>query len=182
MSVFLSAMERSGAAGCSPSGWPVSPPQDRPRLYLAAMCGHPHLSQDDSEEDDMSDRAVLIPGPDHPITIEKEGGHILVKIGETVLADTRAALTLREARYPAILYIPREDVAMEHLVRSDHASYCPYKGEASYFHIPSLGARSDNAVWSYEAPYEAVSPIRDHLAFYADRVMIEEMSDAAISA
>jgi uncharacterized protein (DUF427 family) len=56
------------------------------------------------------------------------------------------------------------------LERTDHATYCPYKGECSYFSIPSGGDRATNAVWTYEAPYEAVSPIKDHLAFYSDRV------------
>jgi uncharacterized protein (DUF427 family) len=74
-------------------------------------------------------------------------------------------------------YIPRGDVDMTALERSDHASYCPYKGDAAYYSIPAGGARSDNAVWTYEAPYEAVAAIREHLAFYPSRVDAIEVSD-----
>src|SRR5438270_7744573 len=120
-------------------------------------------------------KPIKIPGPDHPITIERNPARIVVSVGGRIVADTRAALTLREAAYPAVQYIPREDVDMGLLERTDHATYCPYKGDASYFSIPSGGDRSANAVWTYEAPYEAVSPIKDHLAFYPDRVgAIEE--------
>lgn len=87
-----------------------------------------------------------------------------------IVADTREALTLREAAYPAVQYIPRKDVNMALLHRTDHATHCPYKGDAAYFSIPAGGARSVNAVWTYEAPFAAVVPIKDHLAFYADRV------------
>jgi uncharacterized protein (DUF427 family) len=123
-------------------------------------------------------RTVKIPGPDHPITITGHPHHILVTVGGRVIADTRAALTLREASYPAVQYIPREDVDMSLLERSEHTTYCPYKGECHYYSIPSGGARSSNAVWTYEAPYAAVAAIKDHLAFYSDRVdQIEERSD-----
>jgi uncharacterized protein (DUF427 family) len=93
------------------------------------------------------------------------------------VADTRAALTLKEASYPAVLYIPRADADMALLVRTDHHTYCPYKGDCSYFSIPSGGDRATNSVWTYEDPYPAVAAIRDHLAFYPDRVdAIEEKS------
>ncbi len=91
----------------------------------------------------------------------------------------RDALTLREAKYPAVLYIPRKDVDMALLERTDHATYCPYKGDCAYFSIPLGGARSLNAVWTYEAPYAAVTAIRDHLAFYPDRVDAIEERPAA---
>jgi uncharacterized protein (DUF427 family) len=94
----------------------------------------------------------------------------LVKVAGRIVADTRDALTLREASYAPVQYIPRKDVDMTLLERTDHATYCPYKGECAYFSIPSGGDRSTNAVWTYEAPYEAVSPIKDHLAFYPNRV------------
>jgi uncharacterized protein (DUF427 family) len=86
------------------------------------------------------------------------------------VADSRGALTLHEKGYPAVQYIPREDVDMTLLERSDHTTYCPYKGDCSYFSIPLCGKRGINAVWSYENPYDAVAPIRNHLAFYSDRV------------
>jgi len=79
-------------------------------------------------------------------------------------------LTLREARYPAVQYIPRRDVDRTLLQRTDHATYCPYKGDAAYFSIPVGGERSVDAVWTYETPYPAVADIKDHLAFYPDRV------------
>jgi uncharacterized protein (DUF427 family) len=123
-----------------------------------------------SNQDLPNDRPVKIPGPDHPITIERNPLRVLVTAGGTVVADTHNALTLREARYPAVLYIPREDVDMARLERTDHATYCPYKGDCAYFSIRSAGDRGKNAVWTYENPYEAVEPIRDHLAFYAERV------------
>jgi uncharacterized protein (DUF427 family) len=115
-------------------------------------------------------KTVKIPGPDHPITIEPNPARIVVTLGGKVIADTREALTLREATYPAVLYLPRKDVDMTLLERTAHATYCPYKGDCSYFSIPSGGERSVNAVWTYESPYKAVAAIKDHLAFYADRV------------
>lgn len=125
----------------------------------------------------MTDKPMKIPGPDHPITIAPNQAQVVVKMGGRVIADTHSALSLREASYPAVLYIPRADVDMSLLERTDHATYCPYKGECAYYSIVADGARSANAVWSYEAPYPAVAAIRDHLAFYPDRVdSIEERS------
>lgn len=125
----------------------------------------------------MSDKVIKIPGADHPIVIEHNPKRVVVTLGGKVIADTSDALTLREARYAAVQYIPRKDVDMTALERTDHASYCPYKGDASYFSIPAGGERSVNAIWTYEKPYDAVAEIRDHLAFYPDRVdAIEEVS------
>lgn len=118
----------------------------------------------------MTDRPKLIPGPDHPITIEPAGVRVRVIAGGRTIVDTDRALALREASYPPVFYVPREDADMSLLSRTDHATYCPYKGEARYYSIPAGGDRSANAVWSYETPYEAVASIRDHLAFYPDRV------------
>jgi len=120
----------------------------------------------------MTEKRLLEPGPDHPITITPNPGRIMVKASGQVIADTRRALTLQEASYPAVQYIPREDVDMALLQRTDHASYCPYKGDCSYFSIPAAGDRGANAVWSYEHPHAAVAAIKDHLAFYPDRVDI----------
>ena len=120
-------------------------------------------------------RPIKVPGPDHPIKIERNPNRVVVSVAGRVIAHTRDALTLREAAYPAIHYIPRQDVDMALLQRTDHATYCPYKGDCAYFSIPLGGERSTNAVWTYEAPYAAVVPIKDHLAFYPDRVdAIEE--------
>jgi uncharacterized protein (DUF427 family) len=118
----------------------------------------------------MSAKPVRIPGPDHPITTERSPQHVVVKVADKVIADSRGALALKEASYPVVHYIPRKDVDMSLLERTDHTTYCPYKGECSYYSIPLGGARSANAVWSYEAPYAAVAEIKDYVAFYPDRV------------
>ena len=126
----------------------------------------------------MTERAIKIPGPNHPITIERSKGRVIVTLGGRVIADTLEALTLREAAYPPVQYIPRKDVDMAALVRSDTTTYCPYKGEAAYFSISAGGERSVNAIWTYEAPYNAMAEIEDHLAFYPDRVDAIEQRDA----
>jgi len=115
-------------------------------------------------------KTVKIPSPDHPITIEPTRGRVTVTVAGKIIADSRNALTLREASYPAVQYVPRWDVEMGLLEATDHATYCPYKGDCSYFSIPSGGQRAVNAVWSYEAPHEAVGQIKEYLAFYPDRV------------
>jgi uncharacterized protein (DUF427 family) len=115
-------------------------------------------------------KTIKIPGPDHPITIERNPNRVVVTVAGRVVADTREALVLREAGYPAVHYVPRKDVDMALLERTEHATYCPYKGDCSYFSVPLGGDRSRNAVWTYEAPYPAVTVIKDHLAFYPDRV------------
>ena len=118
----------------------------------------------------MTDKPIKIPGPDHPISIEANPSRVVVKVGGKIIADTRDALTLREASYPPVQYIPRRDVDMAALTRSEHTTYCPYKGDASYYSIPSGGDRSINAVWTYETPFEAMAQIKDYVAFYPDRV------------
>ena len=120
-------------------------------------------------------RTVKIPGPDHPIEIERNPSRVVVTVAGCVVADTRDALTLREAHYAPVFYIPRKDVDIALLERTEHSTYCPYKGDAAYFSIPSGGERAVNAIWTYESPYPAVESIREHLAFYSDRVdSIEE--------
>jgi uncharacterized protein (DUF427 family) len=118
----------------------------------------------------MTERSIKIPGPDHPITIEKNPSRVVVTVDGKVIADTQDALTLREASYPPVQYVPRRDVDMAALTRSDHTTYCPYKGDASYYSIPAGGGRSLNAVWTYETPFEAMAQIKDYVAFYPDRV------------
>jgi uncharacterized protein (DUF427 family) len=123
-------------------------------------------------------KTMKVPGPDHQITVEKNPAHVVVRVAGRVVADTRAALTLREAAYKPVQYIPRQDVDMSLLERTSHATWCPYKGDCSYFSIPLGGERAVNAVWSYEAPFAAVAAIKDHVAFYPSRVdAIEERAD-----
>ena len=109
---------------------------------------------------------MKIPGPDHPITTTPTSGRVVVKAGGKTVADTRAALTLKEASYPPVQYIPRADADMSLLTRTDHTTHCPYKGDASYYSLPG----AENAVWTYETPYPAVAEIAGHLAFYPNRV------------
>lgn len=121
------------------------------------------------------DRSMKIPGPDHPITIEKNPKRVVVTVGGKIVADSTHALSLKEASYPAVQYIPRSDVDMSLLARTEHKTFCPYKGDCSYYSIPVGGERSVNAVWSYETPYPAMAEIREHVAFYPNRVdAIEE--------
>ena len=118
----------------------------------------------------MKEEQVKLPGPDHPISIRRNPARVLVSAAGRVIADTGNALTLREADYPAVQYIPPEDVDFSQLERTDHATYCPYKGDCSYYSIPAGGEKSVNAVWTYKDPYPAVAQIRGHVAFYPDRV------------
>ena len=123
----------------------------------------------------MTAKPIKVPGPEHPITVEPNPSRVVVSIGGRIIADSREALTLREAKYPAVQYIPRKDVDVSLLERTDHATYCPYKGDCAYYSISLGGERSVNAVWTYEAPHLAVAEIKDYLAFYPDRVgAIEE--------
>jgi len=121
---------------------------------------------------------MKIPGPDHPITVSANPSRIQVLYNGHVIADTRRALTLKEATYKPAIYFPREDVEMAFLSRSEHSTYCPYKGQASYYSIRMDGRLAENAVWTYEAPYPAMETIRDLLAFYPNQVEIREAGDA----
>jgi uncharacterized protein (DUF427 family) len=118
----------------------------------------------------MKEKQTRIPGPDHPISIQRNPARVVVSVAGRVIADTRNALALREADYPAVQYIPREDVDLTQLERTDHATYCPYKGDCNYYSIPGGGKKSVNAVWTYEDPFPAVEQIRGYVAFYPDRV------------
>ena len=123
----------------------------------------------------MKPRQVKLPGPAHPITIRPNSKRVVVKAGGRVIAETREALVLCEAAYPPVQYIPCKDVDMSLLKRSDHATYYPYKGDCTYFSIPSGGESAVNAVWTYEQPFSAVAQIKDHMAFDPERVdSIEE--------
>lgn len=123
----------------------------------------------------MDDPRAKAPGPDHPINIAPNPRRVVVTWEGQVIADTRNALTLREASYPPVQYIPRTDTDMVRLTRTAHATYCPYKGDCAYYSLPGEGPKAANAIWTYEAPYPAVAEIAGRLAFYGDRAAIEEM-------
>jgi uncharacterized protein (DUF427 family) len=115
-------------------------------------------------------KEIKIPGPDHPITVSPVEGKVRVTVAGRIVAESARTLRLEEKGYPPVYYLPRNDADMSQLVRTTHYTYCPYKGDCSYYSIPIGGSRSENAVWTYEQPHEAVSGIRDHLAFYPSRV------------
>ena len=115
-------------------------------------------------------KTMKVPGPDHPITVERNPAHVVVRVAGRVVADTRAALVLREAAYKPVQYIPRSDVDMSLLARTSHATYCPYKGDCAYYSIPLGGERAVNAVWSYEAPFVEVMGLKERVAFYPAKV------------
>jgi len=118
---------------------------------------------------------MRIPGPDHPITISANPRRIRVTAGDTVIAETTHALSLKEASYPAVQYVPRGDAKMELLKRTERVTHCPYKGDASYFSIAADGKTIENAIWTYETPFPAMAEISGYLAFYPDKVRIEEV-------
>jgi uncharacterized protein (DUF427 family) len=141
----------------------------------------------------MTERTVLLPTAEHPITITPTGKHVTVRVNGEVVAETDAALTLQESTYPAVQYVPLDDVVGSALRRSDNTTYCPYKGEANYYHVttgaseatgndpgaseatgndPGASDTVENAIWTYEQPYPAVGEIVGHVAFYADKADI----------
>ena len=122
---------------------------------------------------------MKIPGPDHPITIHLNPKRVQVLYGGHLIADTRRALALKEASYPVVFYIPREDVEGAVLSRTAHSTHCPYKGDASYYTLSRDGVVAENAVWSYEDPYPAMEQIRRYLAFYPTMVEISEIDEDA---
>ena len=114
---------------------------------------------------------IKIPGLDHPITVEPTVQRVTVRLGGRVIADTENALTLREASYPPVHYIPLSDVDAAVLERTDHSTYCPFKGDASYYSLKGTdGQTAENAVWTYESPRDAVAGIAGHVAFYPNVV------------
>lgn len=122
----------------------------------------------------MSDRQVLEPTAEHPITVEPTSGHVTVRFDGVIIAETNRALTLREATYPAVQYIPLDDVDADRLRPSDTHTYCPFKGEADYYHvINAAGHTVDDVIWTYPQPYPAVERIAGHVAFYPDKAEIE---------
>ena len=117
-------------------------------------------------------RPVLQPTAAHPITIEPTRGRVMVRIGDTVVADSRGALTLQESTYPAVQYIPMADVDQSVLRPTDTSTYCPFKGDASYYSVETPDGTVDDVIWTYQKPYAAVSEIADHVAFYANRAEV----------
>ena len=123
-------------------------------------------------------KEIRIPGLDHPITISPAEGKVRVTVAGRIVAESAQALRLEEKGYPPVYYLPRNDANMSLLVRTTHYSYCPYKGDCTYYSIPIGGSKSEYAVWTYEKPYEAVADIKEHLAFYPSRVdAIEVISE-----
>ena len=129
------------------------------------------------EREAATQKPVKIPGPDHPITIFPTAGRVVVTVGGRIVAESHEALTLTEASYPPVQYIPRRDIDMKQFHHTLMTSYCPFKGEASYYSIEAGGEKSVNAAWSYEEAYDSVSAINGYLAFYADRVDTIEILD-----
>jgi len=125
-----------------------------------------------TKKEHIMDRQPKIPGADHPITIEPTGVHVVVRSGELVVADTTKALILREAGYPPVFYVPLAAVDQTLLRPSPTSTYCPYKGDASYFSVAGPDGDIQDAVWTYTEPYPAVAAIADHVAFYPDRVQL----------
>src|ERR1700719_3498901 len=128
------------------------------------------MGEEKGKRKNMKTKQIKVPGPDHPISTHRNPTRVVVSVAGRVIADTRNALTLREADYPPVQYIPREDVDLSQVKRTDHGTYCPYKGDCHYYRIPAGGKKSVNAVWTYENPYPAVAQIKEHVAFYSDRV------------
>jgi uncharacterized protein (DUF427 family) len=120
----------------------------------------------------MTERTILEPTDEHPITVSPTGSHVTVRVNGEVVAETDAALTLQESTYPAVQYVPMADVVGSALQRSDTTTYCPFKGDASYYHVTVGGDTVEDVIWTYEQPYPAVGDIAGHVAFYADKADI----------
>jgi uncharacterized protein (DUF427 family) len=122
-------------------------------------------------------KTVKLPGPEHPTAIARNDKRVRVTFAGRIVADTTRALTLLETSYRPVHYIPREDADMSVFVRTDHQTYCPYKGDAAYYSLKVGENIAENAVWTYEQAYPAVAEIEGHLAFYRNRVdAIEELA------
>ena len=119
---------------------------------------------------------MRLPGPDHPITITENSKRVRVSLDGVVIAETTHALKLKEASYPAVNYVPRKDANMSLLARTERVTHCPYKGDANYFSVVAGGKTVENAIWTYETPFPAMTEITGHLAFYPDKVKIEEVT------
>ena len=121
----------------------------------------------------MSATEPRLPGPDHPITIDRHPERVVVRVGDHVVADSTDALVLREAGYPPVYYLPLSDLDEAVLRDSDTTSWCPYKGTASYYSVDAGHGVVEDAVWYYPEAHEAVAEITNHAAFYPDRAQID---------
>jgi uncharacterized protein (DUF427 family) len=119
-------------------------------------------------------REIKTPGPGHPITVEKNPARVVVRVGDKVVADTHAALSLQESTYPAAQYIPLADVDQSLLKDSDTTTYCPYKGDAAYYTLVTADGELPDVIWTYREPYPAVAEIAGHVAFYPNKVSITQ--------
>ena len=117
-------------------------------------------------------REHLVPGPDHPISVDPTGRHVTVRVGDAVIAESDSSKTLREAGYDAVQYVPLGAVDPAVLRTSDTTTWCPYKGEATYFDVVVGEKTTTDAVWTYTDPFPAVADIKGHLAFYPDRATV----------
>jgi uncharacterized protein (DUF427 family) len=124
---------------------------------------------------------MLIPGPDHPITITPAPRRWRASFANHVIADTRDALVLAEANYPPVIYFPREGISMEYFSRTERQTHCPYKGDASYYTLLMDGRFAENVAWSYEHPFPAMEQIAGRVAFYANQVELYEVDDAVVN-
>jgi len=125
----------------------------------------------------MSTKPIMTPGPEHPITLQRTAKRVTATVAGRTIADSSSTITLDEADYPGVAYFPRADVDMDTLERTDHTTYCPFKGDASYFSIRVGDDLRENAVWTYESPYPAVGEIKEYVAFYPDQVEIRTSND-----
>jgi len=124
---------------------------------------------------------MLKPSPEHPITLEPAKARWRAKFEGHVIADTDDAIILQEADYRPVVYFPRRDVAMEYMSRTRRQTHCPYKGDAAYYSLNMDGDLAENAVWTYEHPFEGMEPIAERLAFYTDRVQVYAVDDAVVN-
>jgi uncharacterized protein (DUF427 family) len=120
----------------------------------------------------MTEKLVLVPGSDHPITITPAGTTVTVRWADRVIAKTDDALVLRESTYRPVYYLPLDAVDAQVLEASTHQTYCPYKGDASYYSLTAGDEVAENAMWTYVTAYDAVSEIAGRVAFYPDQVEI----------
>jgi uncharacterized protein (DUF427 family) len=125
----------------------------------------------------MSHPEIKEPSAGHPITIEPTQGRVQVRVNGELVADTAAALELREATLPAVQYIPMADVVSDRLTRTDTSTHCPFKGDASYYSVTtSAGDTVADVIWTYEEPYPAVAAIAGHVAFYPNKAEISVLA------
>jgi uncharacterized protein (DUF427 family) len=136
------------------------------------MCCTTRLRESEDQEITMTERPVLQPNAEHPITVVPTGGRVVVEVDGEIVADSVDALTLQESTYPAVQYIPLGDVVQKALSRTDTSTYCPYKGDAGYYSVTTSAGTVDDAIWTYEQPYPAVAAIAGHVAFYPDKADI----------